>query len=44
VTEAELKAIIQAAGGQCWALDYAGALLEKTNRLEAAGGYASLFA
>lgn len=41
---AELKAIIQAAGGECWALDYAEALLEKINHLEAVGGYASLFA
>jgi len=44
MTEAELKAIIQAAGGGGWALDYAQALLKKINRLEAAGGYASLFA
>jgi hypothetical protein len=43
---AELKGIIQAAGGGCWALDYAEALLklEKINRLEAVGGYASLLA
>ncbi len=41
---AELKAIIRAAGGECMALDYAEALLEKINRLEAAGGYATMFA
>lgn len=40
----ELKSIVQAAAGECWALDYAEALLEKINRLEAAGGYGSLFA
>lgn len=44
MTEAELKAIILDAGGECWALNYAEALLEKTNRLEAAGSYESLFA
>lgn len=43
MTDAELKAIIQAAGGKCWALEYADALLEKINRLEAASKYASLF-
>ena len=43
MTEAELKAIIQAGGGGCWALDYAGALLEKVTSLEAAGGYGTLF-
>ncbi len=42
MTEAGLKAIIQAAGGRCWALDYAGALLEKVTSLEAAGGRARL--
>ena len=42
MTEAGLKAIIQAAGGRCWALDYAGALLEKVTSLEAAGGQARL--
>jgi hypothetical protein len=44
MTEAELKAIIQAAGGGRWALDYAEEFLRKINRLEAASGYASLFA
>lgn len=44
MTEAELKAIIQVAGGGCWALDYAEEFLEKINRLEATGDYASLFA
>lgn len=39
----ELKAIIQAAGGKCWALEYADPLLEKINRLEAASKNASLF-
>lgn len=43
VTEAELQTIIQAAGGGCWALDYAGALLKKITRLEAVRGYATLF-
>ncbi len=43
MTEAELKAIVQAAGGGCWALDYAGALLRKITSLEEAGGYATLF-
>lgn len=43
MTDAELKAIIQAAGGKCWALEYVDALLEKINRLEAASKYASLF-
>ena len=38
----ELTAIIRAAGGKCWALEYADALLEKINRLEAAKGYESL--
>ena len=42
MTDTELKAIIQAAGGECWALDDADALLEKINRLETAGGYGSL--
>lgn len=42
MTDAELKAIIQAAGGKCWALEYADALLEKINLLEAASKYASL--
>lgn len=41
---AELKTIIQAAGGQCWALGYAAALLEKISLLEAVGGFASLLA
>lgn len=41
---AELKAIIQAAGGECWALAYAKALLEKINRLEGFGGFTSLLA
>ena len=40
----ELQEIIRAAGGKCWALSYAKALLEKINRLEAVGGYARLFA
>lgn len=35
----ELTTTIQAAGGERWALEYADALLEKINRLEAAGGY-----
>ena len=39
---AELKAIIRSAGGECRALDYAEALLDKINRLETAGGYRSL--
>ncbi len=39
---AELKEVIQSAGGKCWALDYAEALLEKISRLETAGGYGSL--
>ena len=43
MTEAELKEIIQAAGGGCWALGYAGALLDKITRLQAAGGYPKLF-
>lgn len=43
MTEVELKAIIRASGGGCLALDYAGALLGKITRLEAAGGYAALF-
>jgi len=44
MTEAELKAIIQAAGGGYWALDYAKEFLKKINRLEATDGYAPLFA
>ena len=40
--ESELKAIIQDAGGECGALEYAGALLEKINRLEAANKYEPL--
>ncbi|WP_129212837.1 hypothetical protein [Crenobacter cavernae] len=40
----ELIAIIQTAGGKCGPLGYADALLEKINRLEAAGGYEALFA
>lgn len=40
----ELTTIIQAAGGKCWALKYADALLKKINCLEVAGGYETLIA
>jgi hypothetical protein len=40
----ELKAIVQAAGGGCNALEYAEPLLKKINRLEGAGGYETLLA
>lgn len=38
----ELTAIIQAAGGGCWPLEYAETLLKKINRLEDAGGYETM--
>jgi hypothetical protein len=44
MTEAELNKIIQAAGGAAGScLSNAGALLEKVTRLEAVGGYETLF-
>ena len=39
----ELKIILQACGGGCWALEYAPAVLEKINRLEAVGTDAQFF-
>ncbi|WP_313951373.1 hypothetical protein [Accumulibacter sp.] len=42
MTEADLKATIQASGGGCCTLDSGQALLEKINRLEAADAYALL--
>lgn len=39
----ELTTILQACGGGCWALEYAPAILEKINRLEAVGTEAQFF-